>query len=688
MIVHDDSHPFESLDAILRPIGCDVDLIAERKVAAWTAGLRDYRMVILSLGAADAEGIEAIRSIRRIHSASILPIIVVSASEDPETAVKAFEAGANDILRQPLQPTIASARIKTHFTIAASQRHLRDSEERYALVTRGSNDGVWDWNLVTGHVYVSPRWREMLAIEDPNWCPVKDNWMNLVHEEDREGVYEDLERHFRGDVPHFETEMRMRVGRDSFRWMLCRGLAVRDSHGIAYRMAGSLSDITEGKVADALTGLPNRSLFRDRVDRCIDQYKRRSDRTFAVMYLDIDGFKKVNDQLGHEAGDQFLIQIARRLEESLRTSEVIVARIGGDEFAVLIENLSGLNDAVTVANRIDCKMRLPFPIDGREILSRASIGIAMPPHMDADLIDDDANVLAVDAELLLSHADTAMYIAKQQTECAHSVFDKSMSVENAKTLELGGELRHAIVRNQLSLRYQAIVGVVGDMRTVGFEALLRWHHPVHGEVPPFRFIPIAESNGLIVEIGHWVLGEACRQAVAWRQQHGCDVMVSVNVSLRQLTHDNFVPSVIDVLHETGLDPKLLKLEVTESFVMENPARTIELLHRLRAAGITIGIDDFGTGYSSLAYLHQMPLDILKIDRSFVSSMLESKKHVAIIRSVLALAESLDLHVIAEGVETVEQLQRLRELGCQMVQGYLFSKPILADDAAALIDRQW
>jgi EAL domain-containing protein (putative c-di-GMP-specific phosphodiesterase class I) len=320
-------------------------------------------------------------------------------------------------------------------------------------------------------------------------------------------------------------------------------------------------------------------------------------------------------------------------------------------------------------------MKTPFPVAGRELLARASIGIAF----------SDSSVS--DADEIIGYADAAMYHAKNQSETAYRLFDRSMIEQNTQRLELGTELANAIRREELTLHFQPIINTTSWL-TDGFEALLRWNHPVHGSVSPATFIPIAESNGLILEIGLWVLRAACTQATKWNKQFARDVMVCVNVSMRQLGSIGFVESVASILETTQLEPRLLKLEVTESLLMQSPEETIDLLMQLRATGVSLAIDDFGTGYSSLSYLHQMPLDVLKIDRSFVSQMCESQKHLAIVRTIVGLANSLSLRVVAEGVESAEQASLLTELGCDFLQGFLYSKAVSSSVATALIQSKW
>ena len=640
---------------------------------------KQFDLCLLDISMPQLDGFRTLRLLRQLHDGADMPIIMMTASGDRDQVVKSFDSGATDYIGKPIDPLVAIARIKNQLLIRDAQRALRHSEQRYALATRGTNDGMWDWDLSTGELYLSPRWRSMVGVDSTDWQPRGSEWLNLIHEEDRARAVADLETHLCGDTSHFETEVRMQDQSKNFRWMLCRGVATRDASGMASRIAGSLTDITEGKVADALTGLPNRTLFRDRIERSLEAFLRNPAKAFAVIYLDMDDFKSINDHFGHQSGDDFLVTVARRLETAVRKSEAVIARLGGDEFAVLVECPHGRSDAETIAQRLHQCVYTPMMLGEREVLTRGSMGISVA------CIPSDGTTLTSDA--MLAQADAAMYHAKKQTDVSYCFFREEMHAENTARVEIGNDLRHAIARNQLRLNYQPLM-LIAENRTLGFEALIRWEHPQRGMISPALFIPIAETNGQIIEIGEWVLREACKQAAAWRAAHSQEILMSVNVSIRQLSVNGFVDMVAEVLAETGLPARLLKLEVTESMLMHDPEATIAVLSQLRQQGIEIGIDDFGTGYSSLAYLHQMPLDVLKIDRTFVSQLELSEKHGKIVKSIVALARSLDLRVVAEGVETQHQLAELANLGADIAQGYLLSRPVPAEEAEAMIQRQW
>ncbi len=632
-------------------------------------------LVLMDIGMPILDGYTALRMMRQLYDGSELPIIMMTSNSVEDQIAKCFDNGASDYLAKPIQRPTMIARIEAQFKLGSALSALRESEQRYVLASQGTRDGIWDWNLNTGEIYLSPRWLAMVGVDDPNWKPHGTSWIDLVFHEDRERVRSDLEAHLSGNTDHFETELRMPDQDGGFRWMLCRAVAVRDPLGIPTRIAGSLTDITEGKVADALTRLPNRVLFSDRVERCVEHYKRNASRRFAVLYIDVNDFKLINDSLGHDVGDEFLIQISERLNSGLRKSEAVLARLGGDEFGILIEGITHVEDAVHIAERIQERIKAPLQVCRREILARISIGVVCV----------NPNNASVDK--IIREADTAMYHAKKYTDNGISVFENRMQAESAAKLEMASELKDAIRRDELSLCFQPIIRT-NDMSIAGFESLIRWQHPILGKVPPSEFIPIAESNGMIIEIGNWVLRQSCLQAARWNRISKNDVIVSVNVSVRQFSGEDLLDQVADALTESELRPDQLKLEVTESLLMEKPEEMIEVLNQLKAIGVTTGIDDFGTGYSSLAYLHQMPLKVLKIDRSFVSNLADSKKHQAIVRSIIALARSLELKVIAEGIESESQAAYLQGLQCEYFQGFLYSHPVEADNALEMIENGW
>ncbi|MBV8882539.1 MAG: EAL domain-containing protein [Chroococcidiopsidaceae cyanobacterium CP_BM_RX_35] len=432
--------------------------------------------------------------------------------------------------------------------------------------------------------------------------------------------------------------------------------------------------LTYGAFHDALTGLPNRALFVERLRQAVELKKWYEGYLFAVLFLDLDRFKVVNDSLGHMAGDQLLLAIASRIKACLR-AEDIVARIGGDEFTILLEGIQDVSEAKSVANRIQEQLKLPFILSGNEVFTSASIGIAL------SVTDYDR------PEQILRDADMAMYKAKMRGKARHEVFDITMHSSAIARLQVETDLRRAIERQEFRLHYQPIVSL--DSGTInGFEALVRWQHPERGLVSPAEFIPMAEETGLIVPLGWWVIHEACHQMHVWQAQFLSDapLSISINISGRQFSQLDLSDRIEQILQEFSLDPRTLKLELTESAIVENVESANLMLAQLRKLGIQLCMDDFGTGYSSLSYLHRFPIDMLKIDRSFVSRMSLDNENSEIVRTIVTLAHNLGMNMTAEGVETAEQLALLKELKCEYGQGYFFSKPINSEAATALIPK--
>ena len=644
-------------------------------------------LVLLDIEMPQISGLDALKVLREHYSQAELPIIMVTAKNQSDDIVAALDLGANDYLTKPIDFPVAVARIGTQLSHKQAQEALKESEERYALAARGSNDGLWDWNLSANVVHFSPRWKAMLGYEEEEMGDKPEEWFDRIHDADRDRVKEEIAAHQKGLTPHFESEHRVLHKEGSFRWMLSRGVAVHDASGNVLRMAGSQTDITEGKVSDPLTGLPNRLLFIDRVGRLVKHSKRRKDHLFAVLFLDLDGFKMINDSMGHLIGDQLLLGVAHRLEKCLRSTHTVarigetftVARLGGDEFTVLLDHIKDPSDAKRAAERMMKALAPPFILGGKEVFTSVSIGIAL------------SNPAYEQPEDILRDADTAMYRAKSLGKARYEVFDADMRASVMARLQLETDLRHALERGEFRNFYQPIVALVSG-EIAGFEALLRWQHPTRGLLGPVEFIPVAEETGLIRELGWWNLREACRQISEWRAcliAHS-NLTISVNLSAKQFLQPNLVEDIGKLLLELALPAEALKLEITESTVMADPSAAVEMLQQIKSLGIRLAIDDFGTGYSSLSYLHRFPLDTLKIDRSFISVMEDDGEGMEIARSIVPMANNLRLDVVAEGVETIQQVALLKKLQCKYGQGYYFSRPLSAEGIATLLagDLTW
>lgn len=678
LLVDDDELNRDMLGRRLVRAGFEVVSVESGEAALATASAGRVDLVLLDIMMPGMSGLEVLQRLRADHATARLPVILVTAKTQADDVVQGLEAGADDYVTKPVVMPVALARIKTQLARREAEAALCESEERYSLAVRGANDGVWDWRPGIDHAYYSPRWNEIMGYDAAPPATI-DAWYSRIHPDDEGRTRAEVDAHLRGETAHLEIEHRIRRG-DMYRWVLVRGLAVRDAQGRAVRVAGSMTDITEGKVADALTGLPNRVLFQDRLDRLFKNAARVPGFQFAVLFLDLDRFKTVNDGLGHAAGDELLVQTARRLEKNVRTTDSVarldgadarppqpdghtVARFGGDEFAVILAGIHHPKDVTSVASRLNRALAEPFQVAGQEVFVSASIGISL------------SATGYTRADEMLRDADTALYRAKAAGRGGYELFDERMRDEVLRRLELETDLRRAIERHEFVLHYQPIVNL--DTGTVSSqEALLRWQHPTRGLVLPGEFLPIAEDTGLIAGIGFWVVEEVTRQLRRWLVGHPSDdiPVVAVNLSVKQLAVPDLIDRVCRIIDEAGVPRRLFEFEITESLMMADPAVSEVILRRLKTEGFRLSIDDFGTGYSSLSYLQRFPVDRLKLDRSFLPQLAADSEAGGIVRSVILLADHLKLEVVAEGIETASQLQAVRSLHCQLGQGFYFRKP--------------
>lgn len=559
-------------------------------------------------------------------------------------------------------------------------QRTRAAEERYSLAAQGANDGLWDWDLLRNRVYYSPRWKAMLGYAEQAIGDSPQEWLERIHPDDQARVHAELAVHLQGLTPHFESEHRMRDGRGHYQWMLVRGVAIRDGAGRAIRMAGSQTDITPRKqieaqlrhaaLHDALTGLPNRVLLMERLEQALARAKQTPNGRFALLFLDLDRFKVINDSLGHTLGDELLIAVVARLTAVCQPH--LLARLGGDEFTILYDRLQDVAEVGALAERIHAALSAPLLLDDLEVFISVSIGIVV------------SHERYTRPEELLRDADIALYHAKATGRARSALFDQQMHQHALRRLRLEADLRRAVERREFCVVYQPIVRLPTGQIS-GFEALVRWRHPQRGLLPPGEFLAVAEETGLLAEISWWVLAEACAQMRAWQCATGNErVALNVNLCAAQCAHPDLVQRVRAALEQSGLPPATLHLEITEGVMMETSNLAPEALADLRALGVKLQIDDFGTGYSSLGALQRLPIDALKIDRSFIANLAPRHGSRQLVEAITSLAHTLGMEVIAEGIETEQQLAVLQAIACDFGQGYLFAKPLLAEEACALL----
>lgn len=526
----------------------------------------------------------------------------------------------------------------------------------------------------------------MLGHSDEEIGTSPEEWFSRVHPADKEKLRLDLAAHLNGASKHFENEHRILHKDGTFRWVLARGLAVKEQQGAVRRMAGSLTDITIRKCAeeklmhdalhDALTGLPNRALLLDRINLAMERARRRKNYSFAVLFLDLDRFKDINDSLGHLAGDHLLQHIAALLSSGLRTTDTI-ARLGGDEFVILLDDTQNTQAAIRVANWIKEKLSKPIRLSDQDIFISASIGIVL------------STTDYTGAEDILRDADIAMYYAKTQGKNRYTIFAPFMREQIMERLSLESELRLALAQGEIEVVYQPIASL-RDGQLAGFEALARWNHPKRGQLLAQEFIPIAEECGLVNAIDAWILENACQQMQIWRKDipQAHDLTISVNLSGKHLANNDLVREIKHILQQTGLPPENLHIEFGENTILDQNKLFADLMVRLRQIGIQIQIDDFGIGYSSLSYLSNFPIQALKIDQSFIKKMSTDESQLKIVQSIIDLTHRLGLGVIAEGIESNTQLDQLQQMGCEFGQGFLISKPLEAGEAVKLFDQPY
>ncbi len=673
LVVDDDRVTRMTISKVLKKAGYLVVEAQNGLEALEALALHRPAMVLMDVLMPEMDGYTACRELRKSHDHQSLPVLMLTGLNDMESIDQAFESGATDFITKPLNWTLLTQRVRYALRTREMGIDLHRNQQRLSQAQRIAKLGYWEFDLGTNHVHCSNELFWVLGMESGSQVDSMDVFMGMVHEDDRKSVQEALAKAIRTLQP-YEVEHRICRPDGLEISVHQQGQVVVGDDGEPKTLLGTIQDITERKAAeelieyqafyDSLTDLPNRRLFTDHVSHAIS-LAHQQHMQLALLFVGLDRFKVVNDTMGHVGGDSLLQEMANRLKSQVEEG-VSIARFGADVFAILLEGLEPGADVASYAASLMAQMAEPVTIQGQEFFTTASTGIALYPH--------DGN----DAEALLKAADTAMFRAKEEGGQHIQYFTADMNVMAQQRLQIEGELRKALEREEFQLYYQPQVDAT-SRRVVSMEALIRWNHPDRGMVSPLDFIPVAEDSGLIVPIGEWVLRTACRQTQEWNRKFGLNLRVGVNLSGRQFSQPDLVEVVDSALKESGLPNACLDLEVTESIAMDDINRCIATLKQFKDKGIYSSMDDFGTGYSSLSYLQQMPLHTLKIDRAFVKDIQGDGENGEIARAIIAMAHSLGMNVIAEGVETEEQLIFLRDQQCDTIQGFYISRPL--EDAA-------
>jgi len=558
------------------------------------------------------------------------------------------------------------------------QNELKASEQRYQLVVDGSNDGIWDWNLQTNRYFSSIIYKKEFGYDKDDFPDDMMDWDSLIHEDDRKRAIDRVNKYLNREIGNYEVEYRIRCKDGSYRWILSKGQAVWDKDGKPIRIAGSHTDITERKKMEArlhylayydqLTGLPNRVHLEEKVNDIIRDNKHQH---LAFIYLDIDNFKHINDTMGHTIGDQLLKHISKILISKVRDPD-FVARLSGDEFAIVLLDVIDKEKIKSRINEILDELRKPWVIENQVFYVAASMGIALYPEHGTDLA------------MLMQNADTAMFNAKEKGRDGFAFFSSDMREKAWNFIQLSNKLRRAIKNNEFFLLYQPQIDLT-ENRVAGVEALIRWKNPENGIVCPQDFIPFAEQTGQIFYIDDWVFRKACLQKRKWHDMGKSNIRMSINISSRRLGQQNLIENIKNAIAFSGLDCPGVAVEITETAAMTDLDRAIYILNELKKLGIIIALDDFGKGLSSLTYLKELPIDLLKIDKDFIRNVVNSISDGYIFESLVYLAHHMGLKVVAEGIETREQLMFVKNCGCDYAQGYYFSKPLASNEVEQIFD---
>lgn len=720
LVVDDTPVNLELLSDTLITEGYNVQSAIDGKTALKVACSLQPDLILLDVIMPDLNGYQVCEQLKTNPVTKDIPVIFLSANNDTSEKVKGFKLGAVDYITKPFQIEEVLLRIKNQLKLKAAQaqvdrlntelekriqertaqletanqelKHeikerqqfaqmLKESEEKLESILNSLEEVVWSADIQTRQlIFLNPAAQKVYGRPLDELLDNPKLRLETIHPQDRHLVERSLST---SEQPKsIDLEYRIVHPDGKVRWVWERSRLVYDARGIASRQDGIICDITERKLVegrlsyeakhDSLTGLPNRLTFIERVEQALLKSKSTHHYLFAVLFIDLDRFKVVNDSLGHLLGDELLVTVAQILQKCVRSQD-FVARLGGDEFTILLDGIQTVEDANIIAERIQKKLATPFKLNDHIVFTSASIGIVV------------GNAKYQDSADILRNADIAMYSAKSHGKARHEVFDQQMYAQTMEQLNIENDLRKAVLNNELVLHYQPIISLEKGTLS-GFEALLRWQHPEKGLIYPDKFIQIAEETGLIIPIGEWVLQSACHQLKAWQLKFATasNLKMGVNLASQQIKMADFLAKLDITLAQYQFTSNTLHLEITESTLMDYQQETIDLFTKIRERGVELSIDDFGTGYSSLQYLKRFPINTLKIDRSFVQGMLNERENFEIVKTILTLARTLKMNVIAEGIENLKQLKVLKTLNCKLGQGYLFSKPLTPEEVELLL----
>lgn len=692
LIVDDDASLRISMQAALTKAGFDIIAAASGEEAIAQFRKEQPDLILLDVVMPEMDGFETCSAIRKLPGGKYVQILMVTGLEDIESIERAFEVGANDFVSKPLNWLMLGHRALYMERAGRSNRELIVSQRRLAKTQKIAKLGNWDINLKTNQFRCSQEARRLLGLDDIAQSISYDDFLSSIVTQEQENIKITINNAVKAKKP-FSANYLIILPDGIQRHILNQGEILFDDTGAAEMMLGAVQDVSELKLAeeeirflafyDGLTGLANRMLFLNRLDQEIKKSGRHK-QIFALLFLDLDQFKRINDLYGHHVGDLLLKNISETLKKCTRDSdtasrmtsddsETVIARFGGDEFIILLPDIREAENAAKVANRILHDIPTTYNLDGHEVSVTTSIGISVFPT------DGE------EPDLLLRYADSAMYHAKDSGRNNYQFFKESFNAAVTERFNIEKDLRKAMENDEFVLYYQPQV-TLPDRKIVGAEALIRWIHPQKGMIPPDRFIPIAEESGLIIDINKWVIQTACKQNDEWEKQGLSPIRIAINLSGYQLANQNIIQIIKEALESGNLEPKNLEVEITENILMQDEVDTVNILNEMKALKLRIALDDFGTGYSSLSYLTSFPVDVIKIDRSFVMGCIEQKNNLVIIKAIIAMGHSLGMKIVAEGIETEDQLELMSLYGVDVGQGYFFKPPVPQDEFVKLLKK--